>query len=217
MNKSKIPKIIHQIWIGTSKMPDWCKKLTDETREIHEKLGWEYKFWGNEVLDLYKDDKFLTNYLKDPELYKWAFINDRIRVLLLRDYGGVYIDVDCEIIKPLDYCLNKLNSNISFFCGARRHKRAKAIFENHVFGATKNSRILKAILTSYKSIYWANGGAMHSDVILENIDTDVAVFNYKHFIDTETTDETVVLHEKENLGSWHKSNEELKELGYKLN
>ena len=42
------------------------KEQAKETREIHEKLGWEYKFWDNEVLDLYKDDKFLKNYSLSP-------------------------------------------------------------------------------------------------------------------------------------------------------
>ena len=116
---SKIPKTIHQIWIGPAEIPDWCEDQANEMREVHEKLGWEYKFWGNEVLDLYKDDKFLTNYLKNPKLYKWSYITDRLRVLILRDYGGVYVDIDCKIIKPLDYCLDSLSDNIKFFCGAR--------------------------------------------------------------------------------------------------
>tara|TARA_R110000737_G_C14390089_1_gene452130 strand:- start:3 stop:674 length:672 start_codon:yes stop_codon:yes gene_type:complete len=214
---STIPRIIHQTWIGPREMPDWCKEQAREIREVHEKLGWEYKLWGNEVLDLYKDDKFLANYLKNPELYKWAYINDRVRAFVLRDFGGVYIDVDCKIVKPLDYCLDRLTSNISFFCGARRHKKTNAIFEGSVMGAIKNSRILVAILDSYKSIDWANGGGMHSDVILENMDVDVAIFNYRRFLGMEITEDTIVSHEQKCLGSWYKSDEQLEKLGYKLN
>ena len=215
---SKIPKTIHQIWIGPAEIPDWCEDQANEMREVHEKLGWEYKFWGNEVLDLYKDDKFLTNYLKNPKLYKWSYITDRLRVLILRDYGGVYVDIDCKIIKPLDYCLDNLSDNIKFFCGARQTRSNRScLFEVAVIGSVKNGRITNAILNSYKNINWANGGGMHSDVILENIDVDVAVFNYKKFYNRELTDETVILHDKDNLGSWYKSDEELEKLGYKLN
>ena len=215
---SKIPKTIHQIWIGTSKIPKWCEKLADEMREVHEKLGWEYKLWGNEVLDLYKDDKFLTNYLTNPRLFKWAYITDRIKSLLLRDYGGVYVDVDCKVIKPLDHCLNSLSKDISFFCGARKTKSGHTcLFEIALMGSIKNGRIPNAIINSYKNVDWANGGGMHSDVILENIDIDIAVFNYKKFYNKELTDETIVLHDEDNLGSWYKSDEQLEELGYKLN
>ena len=215
---SKIPKIIHQIWIGDKNMPDYCKEFCERMKKTHKMRGWEYKFWGNELLDVYKDDIFIKNYLKDPELYKWAHISDRIRHLMLRDNGGVYVDIDCNIIKPLDYIMDQLSDNITFFCGARKGRLTHGcMFEIALMGCVKNSRITNAVLDSYEDINWANGGSMHSDVILMNIDPDVAIFNYKRFYDLELTEHTVVLHDPYNLGSWYKSKEELEELGYKSN
>ena len=89
----KIPKIIHQLWLGDNEMPEHCKKFVEEMKEMNP--DYEHHLWGNEVFEeKYKDDKYLQNYTKEPELYKWAFICDRIRLLLLRDHGGIYVDVD---------------------------------------------------------------------------------------------------------------------------
>ena len=66
-----------------------------------------------------RDDLFLEEYKKYPEIYKWAFIPDRIRLLLLRDYGGIYVDVDCNPIQSFDVTFDKLNEDHTFFSGMR--------------------------------------------------------------------------------------------------
>jgi len=33
---------------------------------------------------------------------KWAFVSDVARPLALVNYGGIYMDTDCELIKPID-------------------------------------------------------------------------------------------------------------------
>ena len=37
---------------------------------------------------------------------KWAFVSDYVRVKALYTYGGIYLDTDVELIKPLDRFLN---------------------------------------------------------------------------------------------------------------
>ena len=49
MKMTHIPKIIHQIWIGPNPIPNFCLDFTDEMKNKHEKLGYIYKFWGNEL------------------------------------------------------------------------------------------------------------------------------------------------------------------------
>ena len=85
----QIPKKIHQVWIGFKEIPDWCQKFGEEMEAMHP--DWEYKLWTHDEIfnHQYKDDPFLQSYLTNPELYKWAFIADRVRLLLLRDFGGV--------------------------------------------------------------------------------------------------------------------------------
>ena len=101
MSDSKIPKIIHQLWVGPNPMPDHCQSFVNKMKEVNP--DYEHRVWGNEVFeDLYKDDPYLQEYVSNPEVYKWAFICDRIRLLLLRDYGGIYCDVDCNPIQSFD-------------------------------------------------------------------------------------------------------------------
>ena len=67
----------------------------------------------------YKDDPYLTNYLKEPDLYRWAFICDRVRCLLLKDIGGIYVDADALPIQSFDIIMNQLSENITFFTGMK--------------------------------------------------------------------------------------------------
>ena len=41
-----------------------------------------------------------------------------------------------------------------------------------------------------------------SDKIIEIVDTDIALFNYKYFLDDEITKDTIILHEPHALGTW---------------
>ena len=44
---NKIPKIIHQIWVGGKKIPQKYKKLIKTVKDVHP--DWEYKLWTNEM------------------------------------------------------------------------------------------------------------------------------------------------------------------------
>ena len=202
----KLPKKIHQIWVGDKQMPSKFKGFCSDIKAMHEKLGYEYKLWNDDCLEKYKDDIFISNYLKKQDKVPWAFICDRLRLLILRDEGGIYLDVDCEIVKSFDNILKELSDNISFFCGARSHVQALVttgvLFDVAVIGSTKNSRIVDLILNSYiKNIM--HNATLHSKIILENIGPDVAIFNYEKFYDTYISDKTIVLHEPHHLGSWY--------------
>ena len=200
----KIPKIIHQIWIGPEPLPDQYKEFSQKMIEMHP--DWEYHLWGNEIFTgIYKEDKFLQNYIKDPDLYKWAYISDRVRLLLLRDFGGVYVDMDANPIKSFNNIHEKLNESIAFFGGVRpksKEEKRGALIDCTVLGSEKNSRIINEVLEIYKSKDWAWGGRALSDRMFECLGPDVALFNYKKFYDTEITEETIVSHDSNRLWSW---------------
>ena len=58
----------------------------------------------------WNEDNFDVNmipYTKEAyEKGKYAFVSDFARFYILNKYGGIYMDVDVELIKPLDYLLN---------------------------------------------------------------------------------------------------------------
>lgn len=91
-----IPKIIHYCWFGRGKMPELAEKCI---ASWHKYLPeYEYKLWNEDTFDINS-----VPYVKEAyESRKFAFVTDYIRLWALCNYGGVYMDTDVEILKPLD-------------------------------------------------------------------------------------------------------------------
>ena len=59
---------------------------------------WEYKLWNEDNFDIQS-----VPYVKEAyESRKFAFVTDYVRLWALYTEGGVYMDTDVEILKPLD-------------------------------------------------------------------------------------------------------------------
>ena len=98
---SKIPKIIHQIFFqGEAAVPKKYRFYHQTVLQNHP--NWEHQFW-----DEAKARKFME------ENYSWFLPifdayphdiqrRDAIRYFILYHYGGFYIDMDVECLKPLD-------------------------------------------------------------------------------------------------------------------
>ena len=213
-----IPKIIHQIWIGPDPLPEYCSKFCDDIKHMHEELGYEYHLWGNELQDKYQDDIYIQQYVKCKDLMP-CFIKDRYMLLLLRDYGGIGLDVDCKIVRSFDNILNKLHSDITYFAGTRFGDNAGALIECTVQGSTPNSRIIQRVLEVYEEddMDFVPGGGTFSTKINQELDTDVVLLNYRYFFGhyDEDFDEIILHHDEHRLFSWKKDDEDYKDLAYK--
>ena len=93
----RIPKIIHQTWKDEN-LPRAFQVLSESWREMLP--DWEYRLWTDEmnrefVRTHYPD--FLEKYDAYPNNIQRA---DAIRYLLLQTYGGLYVDLDFECLKP---------------------------------------------------------------------------------------------------------------------
>jgi hypothetical protein len=63
---------------------------------------WEYKLWNEDSFDVQS-----VPYVKEAyESRKFAFVTDYVRLWALFTEGGVYMDTDVEILKPLDDLLH---------------------------------------------------------------------------------------------------------------
>lgn len=95
----KIPKIIHQIWIG-GPLPEAFKDLCESWKYYHMMRGWLYKLWTDE--DAAKMD--LHNRAFFDETDSPGVRSDLMKWEIIYNYGGFYLDVDYECLQPLD-CL----------------------------------------------------------------------------------------------------------------
>ena len=95
-----IPKKIHYCWFGRGEMPELALKCIESW---HKYLpDYEYKLWSEENFDVNA-----VPYTKEAyEARKFAFVTDYVRLWALYSEGGIYMDTDVEILKPLDDLLS---------------------------------------------------------------------------------------------------------------
>lgn len=133
-----IPKIIHYCWLSNDPVPEEFKKYMATWKE---KMP-EYQFvkW-----DFSRFDKASSKWVGDAfDNKKYAFAADYIRLYAVYSMGGIYMDMDIEVLKSFDDLLDtdymmayesEENTNIEAGC----------------FGAKKGAPFIKEILDSYKN------------------------------------------------------------------
>ena len=93
-----IPRIIHQLWKDEA-LPDRYRAMR-ETWRAHQP-DWELRLWTDRDLK----DLVETHYPSLLEVYNGYAASicraDLGRYLVLRRFGGVYADLDCECLKPI--------------------------------------------------------------------------------------------------------------------
>ena len=106
-----IPKKIHYCWFGRGEMPDIALKCI---ASWHEHMpDWEYFLWNEDNFDV-------SSYPYSQEAYdakKYAFVSDVARLKVLKEFGGIYLDVDFEVYKAFDELLQ--NAAFAGFEGSK--------------------------------------------------------------------------------------------------
>ena len=60
--------------------------------------GYEIILWNETNSPVHDNDYVKQAY----QMKKWAFVSDYVRLKLLSEYGGIYLDTDVELLKSLD-------------------------------------------------------------------------------------------------------------------
>ena len=95
---SKIPKIIHQLWIGPKPAPS---ELMKTWKEKHP--DYDYILWNEEELNKRGFETSLQNRLDEMEEINGKA--DILRWEILYHYGGIFLDADSICIEKLDNLL----------------------------------------------------------------------------------------------------------------
>lgn len=175
-----IPNIIHYCWFGENELPAHYKAFIDEWQELHP--SWTIKRWDetNSPMDL--------AYMQNAKKHKnWANMSNLVRFYVLLKEGGIYLDTDMKVIKPLrplatDNCFFGFESgtegNDEFWvnnaiCGAiPGHRFIEMCFENIQtrFDGSEpaNESAPKIVTTLLREAYGLNsyGKQVLEDVVL---------------------------------------------------
>ena len=96
-----IPKKIHYCWFGKQPLPENMKSFIATWHNMCP--DYEIIRWDERNFDVNNSIPFVREAYAHK---KYAFVSDYVRLLALYKEGGIYIDTDVEIVKPLDIFLN---------------------------------------------------------------------------------------------------------------
>lgn len=167
--QSKIPKIIHYVWVGTKPLTPLAKKCI---------LSWkmhlpeyEFRLWNE------SNSPMLHHYVNKMYRKKqWAFVADYIRFWALEKEGGVYLDTDTEVLKTFDPLLNH---------GAFFGQTKDGITAAGVIGAVARHPAISDMLAVYDADTEYSTGRTSprtvTNVLAAKRYDDVVVYGYQYF------------------------------------
>lgn len=132
-----IPKVIHYCWFGGGKLPDAAIRCIESWK----KHCPDYRIvkWDETNFDI-----GCNRYAKDAyAAKKWSLVTDVARLKILYEHGGIYLDTDVEIIRPLDSLLKN-----RAFMGI---ESTGWINTGSGYGAEKGLPILKELLDEFNT------------------------------------------------------------------
>lgn len=131
-----IPKIIHYCWLSKEPIPNdllHCMETWEKVLPNYEFILWDFN----------RFPKNKSQWVSDAfDRKKYAFAADYIRLYSVYHYGGIYLDMDVEVLKPFDALLNN-----DLMLGWQFDKDG---IEIAAFGAERHSPIIKQFLDYYE-------------------------------------------------------------------
>jgi inositol phosphorylceramide mannosyltransferase catalytic subunit len=123
-----IPRLFHRVWVGDAPVPDEFEEY-GRTWALHHP-GWELRTWTEGSLPSWARPEALDQRRHPVER------SDLLRYELLRLYGGVYVDMDFECLRPIE----DLIQGLDFFVAENRPGRVGTA----IMGSVPGHPILEA-------------------------------------------------------------------------
>lgn len=137
-----IPKRIHSFWFSGEDKPDTYKKCIESWYKYCP--DYEICEWNSHNYDIEKNI-----YMRQAfEKRKWAFVSDYARLDVVYTYGGIYLDMDVELMASIDF----LRCAKGFFC----RQSDGSVDLGSGFGAVQKSSFIKKLLNEYDELEFYN-------------------------------------------------------------
>lgn len=133
-----IPQTIHYCWFGGGELPDLYKRCID---------SWHRYCPDYEIIEWNESNCDINENLFVKQAYergKYGFVPDYFRLKIIKEYGGIYLDTDVELIQnPDDLRYNEA------FCGMQIPWEANLGLG---FGAVKGHPAIAKLLERYHTM-----------------------------------------------------------------
>lgn len=131
-----IPKIIHYCWFGKNPMPDLVKNCIKSWKKYCP--DYEIVEWNENNFDVHSNRFVEEAY----QAKKWAFVADYVRLYAIYNVGGIYLDSDVELLRPLDCFLSN-----KAFSGFETKDSPAAV----VLGCRKGHSLIQEFMEYYEN------------------------------------------------------------------
>lgn len=146
-----IPKKIHYCWFGKKELPAKAVRCINSWKKYCP--DYEIIEWNEDNYDVYQNP--YTAYAYDNK--KFAFLSDYARLQIVLKEGGLYFDVDVEIVRPLDELLD----HKAFF----GFETEEYVNTGLGFGAEANNTIVACMLREYDQLLDGTHGTIGCPIL----------------------------------------------------
>ena len=167
-----IPKTIHYCWFGGNPKPKLVQKCIASWKRYCP--DYQIMEWNDDNYDLDSAPLFVQQAI---EAKKWAFATDYIRLKIIHEYGGIYLDTDVELIKNLDTLLE----NTVYF----GFEYTDRINSGLGFGAEKGRSILQEMMRLYETDSFVDTNGKTKLVVNGIRETEILQLHGLHLNGTE--------------------------------
>lgn len=132
-----IPRILHYVWVGPMPIPQDHRAWIERWRRMMP--DWRVMAWTDAELPLdntYLNQAYVTR--------GWNRVSNYMRAWALHQHGGVYLDTDIELVRPLDPLCDA-----PAFLGFQHAEKRPNRVNGAVFGAQPGHALTEALLHAY--------------------------------------------------------------------
>lgn len=208
-----IPKILNYCWFGKgekSKLIQFCISTWEKMLPEYEIIEWNENNFDINLAPVYVKQAY--------QCKKYAFVSDYVRIQVLYNYGGIYLDTDVEVVKSLRDILDNetfvsgfVTENLltaAFIASVPRHPFLAEfirIYDNRSF-QLEDGRLDIVPINDYLTALAINYGLKDNNT-LQMIDAHMKIYPVEYFTGYDMfnshikkTEHTYMIHHM--MGTW---------------